>query len=127
MSSLRIPDGKQTDLAVPDDEIEESRDTLAIARRWLEEFGEVALATVVSTWGSSPVPAGGQLAIAGERFEGSVSGGCVEVDVISEAADVMAKGTPRLLEFGVADETAWRSGLPWRLFCRENYDFQFFP
>ena len=112
MISLRIPDGQQMDLAVPDHGLERSKDTLAIARRWLEEFGEVALATVVSTWGSSPVPAGGQLAVAGERFEGSVSGGCVEVDVISEAADVMAKGEPRLLEFGIADETAWRAGLP---------------
>ena len=73
----------------------------------------VTLATVVSTWGSSLVPVGGQLVVApGERFDGSVSGGCVEVDVISEAADVMVTGHSKLLEFGVADETAWRSGLP---------------
>jgi len=84
-----------------------------VARRWLDEFGRVTLATVVSTWGSSPVPVGGQLVVApGERFEGSVSGGCVEVDVISEAGDVMETGRSKLLEFGVADETAWRSGLP---------------
>jgi xanthine dehydrogenase accessory factor len=84
-----------------------------VARRWLDEFGRVTLATVVSTWGSSPVPVGGQLVVApGERFEGSVSGGCVEVDVISEAADVMVTGHSKLLEFGVVDETAWRSGLP---------------
>jgi xanthine dehydrogenase accessory factor len=83
------------------------------ARRWLDEFGRVALATVVSTWGSSPVPVGGQLVVApGERFEGSVSGGCVEVDVISEAGDVMETGRSKLLKFGVVDETAWRSGLP---------------
>jgi xanthine dehydrogenase accessory factor len=83
------------------------------ARRWLDEFGRVTLATVVSTWGSSPVPVGGQLVVApGERFDGSVSGGCVEVDVISVAADVMVTGHSKLLEFGVADETAWRSGLP---------------
>src|SRR5262245_8549271 len=83
------------------------------ARRWLEEYDRVALATVVSSWGSAPVPVGSQLAVApGERFEGSVSGGCVEVDVISEAADAMAEGRPRLLKFGVADETAWRAGLP---------------
>jgi xanthine dehydrogenase accessory factor len=68
------------------------------ARRWLEEYDRVALATVVSSWGSAPVPVGGQLAIApGERFEGSVSGGCVEVEVISEAADAMAEERPRLL------------------------------
>ena len=84
-----------------------------ISRRWLEEHDRVVLATVVSSWGSAPVPVGGQLAVApGERFEGSVSGGCVEVDVITEAADVMAEGRPRLLELGVADETAWRAGLP---------------
>jgi xanthine dehydrogenase accessory factor len=83
------------------------------ARRWLEEHDRVVFATVVSSWGSAPVPVGGQLAVApGERFEGSVSGGCVEVDVITEAADVLAEGRPRLLEFGVADETAWRAGLP---------------
>jgi xanthine dehydrogenase accessory factor len=59
------------------------------------------------------VPVGGQLAVApGDRFEGSVSGGCVEAEVISEAAGVMAAGTPELLEFGVAEETAWRAGLP---------------
>jgi xanthine dehydrogenase accessory factor len=47
-----------------------------VARGWLDDFGGVALATVVSTWGSTPVPVGGQLVVApGERFEGSVSGG----------------------------------------------------
>jgi xanthine dehydrogenase accessory factor len=89
------------------------RDTWPAARTWLEEHGRVMIATVVSTWGSAPVPVGGQLVVApGERFEGSVSGGCVEVDVIAEAADVMAAGRPKLLAFGVAEETAWRAGLP---------------
>ena len=94
-------------------EREPTNGPIDVARRWLDEFGRVTLATVVSTWGSSPVPVGGQLVVApGERFDGSVSGGCVEVDVISEAADVMVTGHSKLLEFGVADETAWRSGLP---------------
>lgn len=89
------------------------RDPIAAARQWLDEHGRAALATVVSTWGSAPVPVGGQLAVApGERFEGSVSGGCVEADVIAEAADVMAGGGTKLLAFGVADETAWGAGLP---------------
>ena len=89
------------------------RDAIEVARGWLDDFGEVALATVVSTWGSAPVPVGGQLVVApGERFEGSVSGGCVEIDVITEAADVMATGRCRLLGFGIADEVAWQSGLP---------------
>jgi len=91
----------------------ERRNPVEAARHWLEEHDRIALATVVSTWGSAPVPVGGQLAVApGERFEGSVSGGCAEVDVITEATDVIAEGRVRLLEFGVAEETAWRAGLP---------------
>jgi xanthine dehydrogenase accessory factor len=79
------------------------RDPIESARSWLEEHGKVALATVVSTWGSAPVPVGGQLVVAPEEhFQGSVSGGCIEADVIMEAADVMASGRARLLEFGVA-------------------------
>jgi xanthine dehydrogenase accessory factor len=98
-------------LAVPNHE--SPKDTLAIARRWLDEFEQVALATVVSTWGSSPVPVGGQLVIGPNgQFEGSVSGGCVEVEVITEAADVLTHDRPKLLEFGVAEDVAWRAGLP---------------
>jgi xanthine dehydrogenase accessory factor len=90
-----------------------ARDAWDVARAWLDEHGQVAIATVVSTWGSAPVPAGGQLVVApGDRFEGSVSGGCVEVDVLVEAADVMASCKPRLIEYGVSEETAWRAGLP---------------
>jgi xanthine dehydrogenase accessory factor len=90
-----------------------ARDAWDVARAWLDEHGQVAIATVVSTWGSAPVPAGGQLVVApGDRFEGSVSGGCVEVDVLVEAADVMASGKARLIEYGVSEETAWRAGLP---------------
>jgi xanthine dehydrogenase accessory factor len=84
-----------------------------VARAWVDEHGQAAIATVVSTWGSAPVPVGGQLVVTvGDRFEGSVSGGCVEVDVLVEAADVMASRKPKLLEFGVSEETAWRAGLP---------------
>ncbi|MGH6735042.1 MAG: XdhC family protein [Methyloceanibacter sp.] len=86
---------------------------ISAARDWLEAFDTVALATVVSTWGSAPVPVGGQLVVAPDgRFEGSVSGGCVEIDVIAEAQDVIANARPTLLEFGIADEIAWRAGLP---------------
>ena len=92
---------------------ESPKDTLAIARRWLNEFDHVVLATVVSTWGSSPVPVGGQLVVGPDgQFEGSVSGGCVEVEVITEAADVLTQDRPKLLEFGVAEDVAWRAGLP---------------
>jgi xanthine dehydrogenase accessory factor len=73
----------------------------------------VALATVIGTWGSAPVGVGGQLAISQDgKFEGSVSGGCVEGEVIAEAEDILATGEPKTLEFGVADETAWQVGLP---------------
>jgi xanthine/CO dehydrogenase XdhC/CoxF family maturation factor len=82
------------------------------AAAWLAEGRAVALATVVETWGSAPRPVGSHLVIDGDgRFEGSVSGGCVEGAVVAEALDVIADGRPRLVEFGVADETAWRVGL----------------
>ena len=82
------------------------------AAEWREQGLGVALATVVGTWGSSPRPIGSQLAVASDgRFLGSVSGGCVEGAVVEEALAVMADGEPKLLEFGVADETAWEVGL----------------
>jgi xanthine/CO dehydrogenase XdhC/CoxF family maturation factor len=72
----------------------------------------VAIATVVETWGSAPRPVGSHLVIdADGNFLGSVSGGCVEGAVVEEASEVIATGEPRMLEFGVADETAWRVGL----------------
>jgi xanthine/CO dehydrogenase XdhC/CoxF family maturation factor len=82
------------------------------ASGWLSEGRKVALATVVETWGSAPQPIGSQLVIDAEgNFEGSVSGGCVEGAVVTEALDVITSGAPKLLKFGVADETAWKVGL----------------
>jgi xanthine dehydrogenase accessory factor len=90
-----------------------AHDVLEAARSWLDKDGRIAMATVIGTWGSAPVGVGGQLVIAADgRFEGSVSGGCVEGEVITEAEDIMASGKPKTLEFGVADETAWQVGLP---------------
>ena len=87
-------------------------DILAQAQTWKEAGRTVALATVIETWGSAPRPVGSHLAVDGDgAFLGSVSGGCVEGEVITEAADVIESGAPRVLEFGVADETAWRAGL----------------
>lgn len=87
-------------------------DILTISERWTREGRKVALATVIETWGSAPRPVGSHLVIDAEgRFEGSVSGGCVEGAVVSEAIDVIETGKPVTLEFGVADETAWRVGL----------------
>jgi xanthine dehydrogenase accessory factor len=90
-----------------------THDVLKSARSWIDKDGRVALATVVGTWGSAPVGVGGQMVVAADgRFEGSVSGGCVEGEVIAEAEDILADGKPKTLTFGVADETAWQVGLP---------------
>ncbi|QBR71175.1 XdhC/CoxI family protein [Beijerinckiaceae bacterium] len=92
--------------------LETEGDILRKAQEWMEAGRAVALATVVETWGSAPRPVGSHLVIdSQENFLGSVSGGCVEGDVITEALDVIARGGLRMLEFGVADETAWRVGL----------------
>ncbi len=87
-------------------------DVLSAAETWRSEGLGVALATVIETWGSAPRPVGSHLAIDSEgRFLGSVSGGCVEGAVVTEALDVIASGEAKTLEFGVADETAWKVGL----------------
>lgn len=87
-------------------------DPLVQAAEWLKEGGRVALATVVETWGSAPRPTGSQLAVNEDgRFEGSVSGGCVEGEVIVAAQDAIAEGKPKMLEFGVSNEQAWQVGL----------------
>ncbi len=85
---------------------------LSEAESWRRAGKGVALATVVETWGSAPRPVGSHLVIDEEgNFLGSGSGGCVEGAVITEAVDVIGDGKPRMLEFGVADETAWQVGL----------------
>jgi xanthine/CO dehydrogenase XdhC/CoxF family maturation factor len=90
----------------------EAHDVLAAAEAWRKAGRSVALATVVETWGSAPRPVGSHLVVDSDgNFEGSVSGGCVEGAVVGEAIDVIADGAPKMLEFGVADETAWRVGL----------------
>ena len=87
-------------------------DVLRQAAAWRNDGKQVALATVVTTWGSSPRPVGSQLAIdeAGNMV-GSVSGGCIEGAVVLEAKGVMTEGKPRLLDYGVTHEMAWEVGL----------------
>ena len=87
--------------------------TLTKAKAWHDAGHKVALATVIATWGSAPRRQGAHLAIREDGlFEGSVSGGCVESDVITEAKELLETGSgARTLEYGVADETAWRVGL----------------
>jgi xanthine/CO dehydrogenase XdhC/CoxF family maturation factor len=87
-------------------------DILKSAEDWKREGRGVALATVVETWGSAPRPVGSNLVIDDQgNFLGSVSGGCVEGAVVAEAMDVIESGKPKMMEFGVADETAWQVGL----------------
>ena len=87
-------------------------DILKAAEDWRKAGRGVALATVMETWGSAPRPVGSNLVIDEEgNFLGSVSGGCVEGAVVAEAVDVIESGKPKMLEFGVADETAWNVGL----------------
>ena len=82
------------------------------ASDWLKAGRKVAIATVVETWGSAPQPIGSQLVIDSDgNFIGSVSGGCVEGAVVTEAVDVIESGKAKMLNFGVADETAWKVGL----------------
>ena len=84
---------------------------LAAARSWAR--ARMALATVVSTWGSAPRPRGSHMLVHEDgRFEGSVSGGCVENDILATAADVIAGAPAMLKSYGVGDSAAWEVGLP---------------
>ena len=87
-------------------------DILKAAEEWRQKGRGVAIATVVETWGSAPRPVGSNLVIDEQgNFLGSVSGGCVEGAVVTEALDVIESGKAKTLEFGVADEAAWKVGL----------------
>lgn len=87
-------------------------DVLDEAVAWQRTGHSVAMATVVSTWGSAPRPVGSQLCVDENGiFSGSVSGGCIESAVVSEALAVLASQTPRLIDFQVSDTMAWGVGL----------------
>lgn len=87
-------------------------DILEMVNSWLAEERSVALATVTKTWGSAPRREGSKLAMTADLgMIGSVSGGCVEGAVIEEARAGLKDSKPRLLKFGVADDTAWEVGL----------------
>jgi xanthine dehydrogenase accessory factor len=79
---------------------------------WARGGKAAALATVVETWGSAPRRTGSQMAVSAlAEMVGSVSGGCVEGAVVLESMEAIATGVPRLLSYGVADETAFSAGL----------------
>ncbi len=83
-----------------------------LALDWHNAGRRVAIATVVQTWGSAPRPVGSQLVVdADGAMEGSVSGGCVEGAVVTEAIEAIGDGAPRLLSFGVSDDDAFAVGL----------------
>lgn len=83
------------------------------ALSWMREGEDVAVATVVRTWRSSPCPAGSRLVADGRgRFAGSVSGGCVESAVVGAARELLQGARPATLSFGVTQERAWEVGLP---------------
>ncbi|WP_342657768.1 XdhC family protein [Sphingomonas sp. NY01] len=89
----------------------ENDSVLSAARAWKGE--KLAIATVVSTWGSAPRPRGSHMLVhADGRFEGSVSGGCVESDILQTAAEVIAGAPFQVRRYGVADAAAWEVGLP---------------
>ncbi len=88
------------------------REVVEDIERWTEEGNDIALATVVATWGSGPRGPGSKMAFTAEgKLAGSVSGGCVEAAVVEEGQEVLRTGEPKLLKYGVADETAWSVGL----------------
>lgn len=87
-------------------------DVLELAADWQDQGFGVAIATVISTWGSAPRPVGSHLIVRGDGlFQGSVSGGCIEGAVAIEAAEIIASGKARVMEFGVSNADAWGVGL----------------
>lgn len=88
------------------------RDVLNTIQTWRDEGKHVALATVVMAEGSAPRREGAKLAVssAGD-IVGSVSGGCVESDVLNQALEVIDEGTPRLIRYAITDDMVWDVGL----------------
>jgi len=83
----------------------------AKARDW--RGARLAIATVIETWGSAPRPRGSHMLMHEDgRFEGSVSGGCVEGDILAAAAEVIADGRAQVKTFGLTDEDVWAVGIP---------------
>jgi xanthine dehydrogenase accessory factor len=88
------------------------REVIHPINEWQEEGADVAVATVIATWGSAPRGVGAKMALtASGQIAGSVSGGCVEGAVFDAGLEVLKTGLPQHLHFGVADDVAWNVGL----------------
>src|SRR5258706_10798411 len=88
------------------------REVLGELNEWTRDGEDVALATVVETWGSSPRPLGSKMLVTRSgKMAGSVSNGCIEGAVFEEAQKVLKSGEPKVAAFGVADDVAFEVGL----------------
>src|ERR1700747_369296 len=88
------------------------REGLDELNQWTRDGEEVAIATVVETWGSSPRPLGSKMLVTRSgKMAGSVSNGGIEGAVFDEAQKVLKSGEPKLAAFGVADDVAFDVGL----------------
>ena len=107
-----MTDSRQTDIQQASPQETPLDDPLLQAARWHADGAAVALATGTATGGSAPRPAGSRRASGGDgRIAGSVSSGCVEADVVEAAYETLRDGRPRLLSYGVSDNSAWSVGL----------------
>jgi xanthine dehydrogenase accessory factor len=88
------------------------REVLSELIEWTKAGEEIALATVIETWGSSPRPLGSKMVVTRSgKMAGSVSNGCIEGAVFDEAQKVLKSGEPKVAAFGVADDVAFDVGL----------------
>ena len=88
------------------------RELLADIDRWRANGEHVALATVVKAYGSAPRKEGSKMAVSEHgEMAGSVSGGCVEADVVLHSLDVLETGKARLIKYGITDDQAFEVGL----------------
>jgi xanthine dehydrogenase accessory factor len=88
------------------------REVLDELNQWTQEGEDIAIATVIETWGSSPRPLGSKMLVTRSgKMAGSVSNGCIEGAVFEQAQKVLKSGTATVAAFGVADDVAFEVGL----------------
>jgi xanthine dehydrogenase accessory factor len=88
------------------------REILDRVEEWRARGERVAVATVLTTAGSTPRPAGGKMAVTARgSMAGSISGGCVDTDVIEHAMEVLRTGQPQVVEYGYSPDMTWEIGL----------------